>query len=580
MRILLLASAFNSLTQRVFVELDDRGHDVGAAVVSDGQQMRDAVAAFEPELIVAPYLKTAIPEDLWRARTCLIVHPGIRGDRGASSLDWAILRGLTHWGVTVLQAAEEFDAGDIWALRTFRMRDVAKSALYRHEVADAAVAAVVEAVSRVRDPGWTPQPLDYEDPQVEGGLEPFMKQDARAIDWNAPTETVMRHLRCADSTPGVLDTIFGRRYQLFGGHVEYLLRGRPGEVLAHRDGAVCRATGDGAVWISHVSPAPEVGQAFVKLPASLALAGDLGDILESRIEPDAVLDGPTYREIRYEERSRVGYLHFEFYNGAMSTEQCVRLTDAYRAARRRPTLAIVLMGGTDLWSNGLHLNVIETAADPAQESWANINAMDDLVEEILQTPQIVISALAGNAGAGGVPLALAADEVWAREGVVLNPHYKGMELFGSEYWTYLFPKRVGPAETARLTETCLPLSACRAKSIGLVDEVFGGDAAVFQEHVAWAAEGLAGSCELAARVRDKRGSRLRDEDRRPLAAYRYEELARMRRDFASIAYQRARQSFVLKQPSEPFSHPAAVGPVIMPSGALAANQANPPAVTA
>lgn len=128
MRILLIASAFNSLTQRVFVELDDRGHDVGASVVADGRQMREAVEAFEPELIVAPYLRTAIPEDLWRTHTCLIVHPGIRGDRGASSLDWAILRGRCHWGVTVLQAAKEFDAGDIWAWRTFPMRDVAKSA--------------------------------------------------------------------------------------------------------------------------------------------------------------------------------------------------------------------------------------------------------------------------------------------------------------------------------------------------------------------------------------------------------------------------------------------------------------------
>ena len=48
----------------------------------------------------------------------------------------------------------------------------------------------------------------------------------------------------------------------------------------------------------------------------------------------------------------------------------------------------------------------------------------------------------GNAGAGGVFLALAADQVWARHGVVLNPHYKNMgNLYGSEYWTYLLPRR-------------------------------------------------------------------------------------------------------------------------------------------
>ena len=52
-------------------------------------------------------------------------------------------------------------------------------------------------------------------------------------------------------------------------------------------------------------------------------------------------------------------------------------------------------------------------------------------------------AMRGNAGAGGVFMALAADKVFARHHVVLNPHYKSMgNLYGSEYWTYLLPKRL------------------------------------------------------------------------------------------------------------------------------------------
>jgi hypothetical protein len=35
-------------------------------------------------------------------------------------------------------------------------------------------------------------------------------------------------------------------------------------------------------------------------------------------------------------------------------------------------------------------------------------------------------------------------------GVMLNPHYKNMgNLYGSEYWTYLLPRRVGE-EGARM----------------------------------------------------------------------------------------------------------------------------------
>jgi putative two-component system hydrogenase maturation factor HypX/HoxX len=148
----------------------------------------------------------------------------------------------------------------------------------------------------------------------------------------------------------------------------------------------------------------------------------------------AAVDHKTYREIRYAERDQVGYLHFDFYNGAMSTEQCVRLCDAFLFARGRPTRVIALLGGEDFFSNGIDLNAIEAAASPARESWHNIIAINDLVREILHTnSHLVVAALRGNAGAGGAMLALAADYVYARRGVVLNPHYKGMgRLYGSE----------------------------------------------------------------------------------------------------------------------------------------------------
>ncbi|MEA2494273.1 MAG: putative two-component system protein hydrogenase maturation factor HypX/HoxX [Thermoleophilaceae bacterium] len=563
MRILLLATAFNSLTQRIFVELGDLGHDVGCSVVADGDQMRAAVDAFGPELVVAPYLKTAIPEDIWLTRTCLIIHPGIRGDRGPSSLDWAILRGLPRWGVTVLQAADEFDAGDIWAHHEFPMGDRSKSALYRYEVADAAVEALLEAMARLRSEAFVPEPLDYARPEIEGRLERPCRQADRAIDWSAPTAVVLRHLRCSDSTPGVLDSLFGRQYYLFGSHEEQLLRGQPGDVIARRDGAICRATGDGAVWISHLKQAESGDEAAIKLPAAMLLAGELTDVPDLPLAPDEIVETSTYREIWYEERADVGYLHFEFYNGAMSTQQCIRLRQAYKLARRRPTKVIVLMGGSDLWSNGIDLNVIEAADEPHTESWSNIHAMDDLVHEILDTDShVVISALAGNAGAGGVPLALAADEVCARPGVVLNPHYKGMELFGSEYWTYLFPRRVGQERTVELTETCMPISVRQAKAIGLIDHTFGHDTPRFREQVQRLAEGIAHGDDLDERLRRKRASRHHDESIRPLNCYRYEELARMRQDFSGPGYERARRAFVHKRPLEPFTHPSAVGPVI------------------
>ena len=301
------------------------------------------------------------------------------------------------------------------------------------------------------------EPLAEDDARVVGRARPLMKQDVRAIDWASDsTDTVLRKLRAAEGHPGVLDEVAGADFHLFGAHREQRLRGAPGKIIAQRHGAICRATVDGAVWITHLRRSGPQHSHF-KLPATLALdlAGRESVAPEVRVPLHGAPEGErTYREIFYEEDAGVGYLHFDFYNGAMSTGQCRRLREAYLYARaRRKTKVIVLMGGNDFFSNGIHLNVIEAADDPALESWRNLHAMNDVVREIVETDShLVISALAGDAAAGGVPFALAADRVYAREDVVLNPYYRHMGgLYGSEYWTYLLPRRVGAKMTAQLT---------------------------------------------------------------------------------------------------------------------------------
>ncbi|HEY4828979.1 MAG TPA: formyltransferase family protein, partial [Solirubrobacteraceae bacterium] len=381
LRILFVTSAHNSLSQRAYIALTEMGHDVTVQVVDSPEIIEAAVNAHRPDLVVCPMLKQFIPESVWRNHTCLVVHPGPHGDRGPSSLDWAIELGFDEWGVTVLEAVEEADAGDIWETRKFKMRPVGKSSIYRHEVRNAAVEMLVFAVHNFARGEFKPLPLDYEDPNVTGRLRPLIKQADRAIDWRSDsTAGVVRKIRAAEGHPGVLDTIAGHGFYLFNMYVERGLRGRPGDIIATRNGAICRATVDGAVWITHLKA--KEGRYTYKLPAAraLELAGVVPDAPEIPVALHAPIPpGYTYREISYEEKAGVGYLNFDFYNGAMSTEQCRRLREAYLYARnRRSTKVIVLAGGTDFFSNGIHLNVIEAAADQGEESWYNLHAIDDV----------------------------------------------------------------------------------------------------------------------------------------------------------------------------------------------------------
>ncbi|MBL8396490.1 MAG: hydrogenase maturation protein [Candidatus Accumulibacter sp.] len=556
MRILFLCHAFNSLSQRLYCELRALGHQLSVEYDIADPVSEEAVALFQPELIIAPYLRRAIPPSIWQRHCCLIVHPGIVGDRGPSALDWAIQEGEADWGVTVLQATGEMDAGPVWATEVFPLRRARKSSLYRREVCEAASRAVLRAVERFAGGSFVPTPSALAAPASRGTLRPLMKQSDRAIDWqHDDTARVLARLNAADGFPGVADELFGEPCSLFDGWPEDGLRGAPpGAVIAWRETAILRATVDGAVWIGQVRRRQPAGS--LRLPAAQVFARQLASLPEAPLAAPAAAcwasARQTWQDIRYEESGGVGFLHFDFYNGAMSTRQCQRLQAAWEWATLRPVGVLVLMGGRDYWSNGIHLQQIEAAESPADESWANINAIDDLAEAIIcNANQLTIAALQGNCGAGGCFLARTADLVWARAGVLLNPHYRNMgNLYGSEYWTYLLPARVGARAAQAIMRDRLPMSAVAGVATGFLDACLTGDPETFRIDVARRAGELAAAPDLSARLQNKRGRRLADEAARPLASYRAAELAEMQRNFYGFdpSYHVARHHFVHRTP--------------------------------
>jgi methionyl-tRNA formyltransferase len=384
MRILLIATAFNSMTQRFYVELADNGYEVAVELYNGNEGLlKQTVSLFKPDLIFAPFLTPAIPEEICSNYVCIIVHPGVEGDRGPSSLDWAIQERFKIWGVTLLQATAEMDAGPVWASRIFPLRRATKSSVYRREVIEAAVECLWEVIDKFDRADFKPRTVDSQTPGLRGKARPLMKQSDRRIDWSRhTTDEILARIHAGDGVPGVLD--------------------------------------------------------------------QMGEI-------------PVY-----------------------------------------PT-----------------------------------------------TDKLVISALASNAGAGGAILPLAADFVVCRDGVVLNPHYKSMGwLYGSEYWTYLLPRRVGWDNAIEITENCLPVSAKRAKQIGLIDEVMHKDRAIFAKEVhEFVMTRLSATPSLL--LAQKKERLKADERKRPLMAYRTHELRQMYKNFyvPNSPYHLARQAFVMKKPA-------------------------------
>lgn len=529
MRILLLTSGYHGLSQRLHCELSLLDHFVAVSVVRDAASVQQSIELFAPDLIIAALLTVQLPEAIHKRYRCLIVHSGTDEDCGPSSLDWALRRGATVWGVSLLTAPADSGAARCWGRSEFVLRPASKAAVYRREISDHGTKLVVAALRQIEQ-GIEPPAAPYRDLNQTGRLTRAIRQEDRSIDWRMQgTEDIVREINAADSLPGVLDEILGTPVYLYGATPAYGLHGEPGELLARSHGAICRATADGAVWISQLKAARSGRQKAIKLPATQVLSEQVRPLPELDTDVIGALDLGC-NEIRYYEIGEVGYLHFDFYNGAMNTQQCQRLTNMLRAVKRRPVKVIALMGGEQYWSHGIHLHCIEAAPDPAEESWSNINAMNDLVAEVLETDhQITVAAVRANATASGAVLAAACDRVWMRDGTVINAHYQAMGLYGSDYWTYVLPRRVGSACAHRLSEEGLPTLAREARRLGLADRLLPEDWSNYERELDRMLAELTDprSWERAIAAKDRQ--RTRDERRKPLQKYRDEELLQMHR---------------------------------------------------
>ncbi len=461
MKILLLISSFNSLSQAVYCKLKELDYKVKICLASQKDLLED-INYIAPDIIFCPYLKEYISSDIYEKYPTFILHPGIIGDRGAFSLDYAINDEKKRWGVVILKAHKELDSGDIYASSNFPMRVASKASIYKDEVCIATLKALKQLLENLQNLNFKPIL------QIQNEIHQALRQEHRKINWEEDdTNKIIKKINMSDSFPGVKENFLGIDCYIYGVCKEGVLKGEPKQILAKRDGAICIATLDGAIWISHLKE-----EERFKLPSTYVLKNRIEGIQEHRISLFLEEDRDTFHEIYIRKDEDIIYLYFDFYNGAMNSQQAIRLKYAVEYLKQECKV-LVLMGGKEFFSNGIHLNILEDSKKQGEDGWSNINAMNDVVKSILFAQDIItVASFSKNAGAGGVFLGLACDYTIAKESVVFNPHYKTMGLSGSEYHTFSFYKRVEKSMADKILDKCIPIGANEAKKIGMIDKVF------------------------------------------------------------------------------------------------------------
>ena len=463
MKILLIISSFNSLSQSVYCKLQELEHKVFIKFAISKELMIEAVEEINPDIVFCPFLKQFIPSEIFENYPTFVLHPGIIGDRGHNSLDNAINDEVKQWGVVILKANEVLDGGDIYAQSNFIMREESnKASIYRNEVTQATLKAMEQFLQNYQNKDFIPTK------QILNPIHKNLSQENRKINWQKDnTKQILKKINMSDSTPGVKDEILGVECYLFSAFIEDTLRGETKEILAKRDGAICIGTIDGAIWISQIQELDSF-----KLPATYVLKDKIKGIEEKRIPLVIEDERKSFYELRVQRKDEIAYLYFNFHNGAMTSTQCIKLKYAIEYLKEECKV-LVLMGADDFFSNGIHLNILEDSKKQGEDGWSNINAMNEAVKAVLLCDEIItVASFNKNSGAGGVFLGLACDYAISSENTIFNPHYKTLGLSGSEYHTFILPKRVGQTKSKELLENCLPINANYAKKINMIDEVY------------------------------------------------------------------------------------------------------------
>jgi len=167
--------------------------------------------------------------------------------RGAAPIQWALIRGETVTGTTVMQTDVGMDTGPILLQEELLIFPEWTSIELADALSAQAARLIVEALTRL--PELTPVPQDH----TRATHAPLLVKEDGFVRWNDPARAVVNRSRGVAAWPQTTAFLGGARLKLLGLSVSGGA-GLPGEVLAVDGEGLTVACGEGAVRVQTVQP--------------------------------------------------------------------------------------------------------------------------------------------------------------------------------------------------------------------------------------------------------------------------------------------------------------------------------------
>ena len=132
--------------------------------------------------------------------------------RGAAPINWAIVNGEIHTGVTTMQVEKGLDTGPILLKREMEIGPDETAPQLASRLANAGAPLVVETLRGLSRGDLNSQAQD----NAKATLAPMLKKEDGRIDWSQPADAVYNRIRGLQPWPGAFSTFRGKNCQIWG----------------------------------------------------------------------------------------------------------------------------------------------------------------------------------------------------------------------------------------------------------------------------------------------------------------------------------------------------------------------------
>jgi methionyl-tRNA formyltransferase len=173
--------------------------------------------------------------------------------RGAAPVHWAVVRGFSETGVTIMKTERGLDSGPVLSQVKCRIDGEMTSGRLESTLAELGSELMVKTIEGYLNKSIQPIPQD----NALASFAPKLKSSDAVIDWSKPAEEITRLIRGMNPTPGASTTCRGLKIKILSAIASEEDTGasEPGFILGTAKGCLRVNTGRGILHCLTVQPA-------------------------------------------------------------------------------------------------------------------------------------------------------------------------------------------------------------------------------------------------------------------------------------------------------------------------------------